>query len=151
MAFWFQATPCMGLRTTAYGGVGGLVNGTVFVVNIDGTGFLILHSFAGSEGANPGGLVLSGNTLYGTTANGGLSANGTVFNLLIPPELGITKAGMAVILFWPTNFSGFTLQSTTNLVSPGWTTNLPSPVVVNGNNFVTNPISGTRQFFRLSK
>src|SRR5438270_518090 len=48
--------------------------GTVFAVNTDGTGFTNLHSFtarntfgANSDGANPAaGLVLSGNTLYGT-------------------------------------------------------------------------------------
>src|SRR5882724_6126303 len=49
-------------------------NGTVFAVNTDGTGFTNLHNFTGppyvgtnSEGASPsGGLILSGNTLYGT-------------------------------------------------------------------------------------
>jgi hypothetical protein len=48
----------------------------------------------------------------------------------------------------------FNLQSTTNLVSSVvWTTNPnPSPpVVVNGQNTVTNPISGTRKFYRLSQ
>ena len=34
---------------------------------------------------------------------------------------------------------------------PVWTTNSPIPVVVNGLNTVTNPISGTQQFFRLSQ
>jgi hypothetical protein len=43
------------------------------------------------------------------------------------------------------------LQSTTNVFSPVWTTNLPAPVTVNGLNTVTNPISGTQQFFRLSQ
>lgn len=48
--------------------------GTVFAVNTDGTGFTNLHSFGSSnDGINPiGGLILSGNTLYGT-------ASGTVF------------------------------------------------------------------------
>ncbi len=52
-------------------------NGTVFAVNTNGSGFTILHSFTAgsgtyptvtnSDGANPfGGLILSGNTLYGT-------------------------------------------------------------------------------------
>src|SRR6266478_1140762 len=57
--------------TAAYGGSSG--NGTVFAVNADGTGFTNLHSFTGySDGANPfAGLILSGNTLYGTTFQGG--------------------------------------------------------------------------------
>jgi uncharacterized repeat protein (TIGR03803 family) len=64
-------------------------NGTVFAVNTNGTGFTILHTFtstffdpANSDGANPyAGLILSGNTLYGTASRGGSSARGTVFAL----------------------------------------------------------------------
>ena len=72
--------------TTAYGGSSG--NGTVFAVNTDGTGFKNLYSFTApgpytginSDGANPvAGLILSGNTLYGTAQAGGSSGNGTVF------------------------------------------------------------------------
>jgi len=56
-------------------------DGTVFAVNTDGTGFTNLHSFnGGSDGANPqAGLILSGNTLYGTANSGGSSGHGTVF------------------------------------------------------------------------
>ena len=45
----------------------------MFAVNTNGTGFTNLHSFTGgSDGANPyAGLILSGNTLYGTASNGG--------------------------------------------------------------------------------
>src|SRR5439155_3550196 len=63
--------------------------GTVFAVNTDGTGFTSLYSFTrGGEGSFPeAGLVVSGNTLYGTTHYGGRWAdpgndrpgNGTVF------------------------------------------------------------------------
>ena len=57
--------------------------GTVFAINTDGTGLTILHSFlALSDGANPlGGLVLSGDTLYGTASGGGDLSNGTVFSV----------------------------------------------------------------------
>src|SRR5438874_2099167 len=43
--------------------------------------FTTLHSFtAGSDGAQPYAvLVLSGNTLYGTTGGGGIPGYGTVF------------------------------------------------------------------------
>jgi hypothetical protein len=34
---------------------------------------------------------------------------------------------------------------------PVWATISPPPVVLNGQNTVTNPISGTQQFFRLSQ
>src|SRR5579859_4867733 len=45
--------------TTSSGGSG---NGTVFAVNLDGTGFTTLYSFNGSDGATPhGALVWSSN------------------------------------------------------------------------------------------
>jgi hypothetical protein len=44
------------------------------------------------------------------------------------------------------------LQSTTNLSSPAvWSTNSPAPVVIGGQNVVTNPITGPQQFFRLKQ
>jgi hypothetical protein len=73
-----------------------------------------------------------------------------VIKLLSPLLLNIVPLDNAVLLTWPTNAAGFTLQSTTNLSSAVWSTNLPAPVVVNGQFTVTNPISGTQQFFRLS-
>ena len=42
--------------------------------------FTVLHSFTGGDGTFPyAGLILSGNTMYGTTAVGGGSDGGTVF------------------------------------------------------------------------
>ncbi|MGP8198646.1 MAG: choice-of-anchor tandem repeat GloVer-containing protein [Limisphaerales bacterium] len=68
--------------TAAFGGSSG--HGTVFKVNTDGTGFQTLYAFAGypTDGEYPwGGLVLSGNILYGTTDAGGGSGGGTVFSI----------------------------------------------------------------------
>ena len=60
---------------------GGPNDGTVFKINTNGTGLKGLHNFSGgSGGVEPSGsLVVSGNTLYGTTQSGGNSDNGTVF------------------------------------------------------------------------
>src|SRR6266404_3321853 len=65
--------------TTAGGGSSS--NGTVFAVNTDGSGFTNLYGFTGgNDGSAPyAGLILSGNTLYGTASGGGSSGNGTVF------------------------------------------------------------------------
>jgi uncharacterized repeat protein (TIGR03803 family) len=74
--------------TTEGGGTNGW--GTVFAVNTDGTDFRLLHTFSPSTSANEtwsnldgviptAGLVLSGNTLYGTASQGGTNACGTVF------------------------------------------------------------------------
>jgi uncharacterized repeat protein (TIGR03803 family) len=65
--------------TTPEGGAAAC--GTIFKVSMDGTGFAVLHSFAGNEGARPmSRLVLSGKTLYGTTQRGG-NNQGTVFKV----------------------------------------------------------------------
>jgi formylglycine-generating enzyme required for sulfatase activity len=66
------------------------------------------------------------------------------------PDLSIALAGRQVVLSWPTTATNFVLQSTTNLSPAAWSTNSPAPVVVNGQNTVTNAISGTHQFYRLS-
>ena len=146
------------LYGTAYAG-GSSGNGTVFALNTDGTGFTNLYSFTAlssgtnGDGANPsGGLLLSGNILYGTAQNGGNAGNGTVFSLaLLPPQVAIIASGTNVIVTWPTPDAGVSLQSANNLAPPVvWNTNLPSPVIVNGQNAVTNPITGSQQFFRLS-
>src|SRR5690349_5619965 len=67
--------------TCSGGGVAG--NGTVFKINIVGTGFTNLHDFrnyTNSDGYTPsGGLVIAGDTLYGTARGGGSWGWGTVF------------------------------------------------------------------------
>ncbi len=58
--------------------------GTIFKINTNGTGFALLHSFAGypSDGLAPNGsLILKGSTLYGLTHNGGTSDAGTIFKI----------------------------------------------------------------------
>ncbi len=145
----------------ASGGSAG--NGTVFKVAVDSTAFASLYDFTSlvdetnCDGAAPSaGLTLSGNTLYGTAQLGGLSRSGTVFGLSLgtvsAPQLAMLLSGSTVILTWPTNAIGFTLQSATNLAPPAvWTATVPAPAVVNGQNVVTNAISGAQNFFRLSQ
>ncbi len=164
------ASPLGGLilaGNTLYGmaQIGGAENtGTVFALNTDGTGFTNLHSFAAisalntpnPDGAYPkGSLLLSSNTLYGATYTGGGSGYGTVFSLSLAPspspQLTIVPSGANVLLTWSLDASGFTLQSATNLVTPVWSPVAPAPAIVNGQNVVTNRISGTQQFYRLSQ
>src|ERR1043166_1968822 len=63
-------------------------NGTVFAVKTDGTDFTTVHTFTAAgpygvnaDGAIPGGLVQSDNTLYGTAFLGGATGSGTVFSV----------------------------------------------------------------------
>ncbi|MGA2656058.1 MAG: choice-of-anchor tandem repeat GloVer-containing protein [Verrucomicrobiota bacterium] len=69
---------------SASGGVSGPPgNGTVFKVQPDGSGFSIIYSFTnGNDGSGPAaGLIMSGNTLYGTAESGGSGGHGTVFKI----------------------------------------------------------------------
>jgi uncharacterized repeat protein (TIGR03803 family) len=72
--------------TTYQGGTNG--SGTVFKVNTDGMNFITLHNFSVLiSGTNYDGaksfanLVISSNTLYGTTYKGGIGGNGTIFKV----------------------------------------------------------------------
>ncbi|MFO1477234.1 MAG: choice-of-anchor tandem repeat GloVer-containing protein [Verrucomicrobiota bacterium] len=93
--------------------------GTVFRLNTDGTGFVVLKEFSAmsgypgytnGDGALPmAGLRLSGGKLYGTTRRGGNFGSGTVF------ELNTDGTGFTVLKHfsalidtdsWPTNYDG---------------------------------------------
>ncbi len=97
--------------------------GTIFAINTDGTGFTNLYSFTATF--NP------------------------------PPHLTVMISATNVVLTWPTNSYGgrgiYLLVSTTNLASQaGWTAVSPGPVLLNGQNTVTNSITGTQQFYSLA-
>jgi uncharacterized repeat protein (TIGR03803 family) len=140
--------------------VGGGTNddeGTVFQIDTNGV-LTSLHSFGAIlnadnyplDGGGPIGPLVQGSdgSFYGTTSLGGTSTAGTVFRLTIvvpvAPQLAIALLGANVILTWPTDANGFTLQSTTNLASPDW-------IPVSGQFSVTNAISGMQMFFRLGQ
>src|ERR1035437_6118695 len=56
--------------------------GIVFKLKTDGTAFKKLIDFTGTNGANPmGSLVLSGDSIYGTTSKGGTNNSGVIFRL----------------------------------------------------------------------
>jgi trimeric autotransporter adhesin len=70
--------------TTSAGGAFG--DGTIFSINIDGTGFQTLYSFGASktDGQDPiTGLTVDGSTLFGTTSAGGTVSAGTIFSISI--------------------------------------------------------------------
>lgn len=69
---------------------GANANGTVFSLSTNGSTYAVLHDFnaldsntgTNTDGAAPcGGLVLSGDTLFGTTSGGGNNGNGTIFSV----------------------------------------------------------------------
>ena len=145
--------------TTTGGGHSG--NGTVFRLALDGT-LTTLASFDRTQGSGPTTLVqASDGSLYGTTSTGGdLSLNngngyGTLFRLVMPqppPTLNLALLGTQLILSWPTNAIGFTLQSSSDLSSSAnWVDSTNPPVIVAGQYVLTNTPSGAVRFYRLKK
>jgi uncharacterized repeat protein (TIGR03803 family) len=137
--------------TSAIGGSSGY--GTVFAVNINGTGFRTVHSFTGGNGgASPRAeLILSGNTLYGTTCEGGTYNYGTVFTVntkgtgftilhnfagssaegVNPPSAGLTLAGTTLFgATWGDAASGYGTVFSLSYPSPQLTVT-PSGTDVN--------------------
>lgn len=98
--------------TTSAGGASRL--GTVFAIAKNGSGFTLLHSFSGRDGAYPrGGLVLAPDGfLYGTAPAGGSVNGGVIFRLAqtksnapaAPSNLAATAASESrVDLTWTDN------------------------------------------------
>ena len=139
--------------TASTGGANGA--GTVFQVTTNGV-LTTLVSFDFTNGSSPLAGVVQGSdgNLYGTTFNGGTNGYGTVFRILLslPPTLKANQVANQILLSWPTNSVGFTLQSTLNL-NPTviWTDSTNTAAVVGGQFVVTNNISGSARFYRLRK
>jgi autotransporter-associated beta strand protein len=81
---------------------------------------------------------------------GGTGNDVVLTQLLGLPILKIQRIGTTnVVLSWPTNVTGFTLEANTNLNTSIWATTAPPPVVSGTNNVVTNAASGTQRYYRL--
>jgi hypothetical protein len=67
------------------------------------------------------------------------------------PSLGFSPvSGNALSLSWTSGASGYYLEYTTDLASGVWISNPAAPSVLNGTNFITQPVSGEgSRFFRL--
>lgn len=75
-----------GMNTYGGSSSGWAGNGTIFRINTDGSGFQVLHRFAGGDdGRGPhGNLLQSGTTLYGMTSDGGSQNKGVIFAMDLP-------------------------------------------------------------------
>jgi uncharacterized repeat protein (TIGR03803 family) len=70
------------LYGTTFSGGGTGKHGTVFAINTDGSGFSTLFAFSGTNGsALVAPMILSGNTLFGTTRSGGTNVAGSIFRI----------------------------------------------------------------------
>jgi sugar lactone lactonase YvrE len=111
----------------------------------DGTGSAARFYYPGGVATDSSGNVYVADTYNHTIRKGFLPS----------PQLSILLSGVppsGIVLTWPTNAVGFTLQYATNLSSPVlWSTNLPTPVLLNGQNTVSIPVTDPQQFFRLGQ
>jgi uncharacterized repeat protein (TIGR03803 family) len=144
--------------TASEGGTNG--SGTVFALNTDGTDFTNLYTFNGATngGDRPlAGLILSSNTLYGTTYLGSANGNGMVFSLsvasvgVVAPQLTFNRSGAQLIFTWPTNATSVALQSITSLSSGTWSNVISGITTVGANYVFTNTANGSAAFFRLNQ
>jgi formylglycine-generating enzyme required for sulfatase activity len=99
-----------------------------------------------------GSVVQTGGITY-TLSNIQAAHSVQVTFTYVPPQLtnlGIAPAGNQTVLFWPTTFTNYVLQSTTNLASPNWGL-VTDAVPVTVSNAVTITVTNTSpaRFFRL--
>ncbi|MFN7140015.1 MAG: choice-of-anchor tandem repeat GloVer-containing protein, partial [Limisphaerales bacterium] len=125
--------------------------GTVFKATRQGV-VTTLAVFKFLNGWEPNGVIQGkdGN-LYGTTRRGGTHDCGTVFRVVLP-TLRSERDGNNIVVSWPTNQTGFTLQFSTNAPLPtDWMIVPDSPALSNGRYVITNTTASGARFFRLHK
>jgi len=106
-------------------------------------------SFATASPVTLGGRVLSGVTAI---AAGPYHTVALIGGVPLRPSLNARPNGDELILSWPTNAPGFTLQSTPDLTPPvTWTDATGEPAVIGTHFTLTNTASGRAGFYRLKK
>ena len=63
----------------------------------------------------------------------------------------LDRSGNQLVLSWPTNFIGFTLQSASSLTSDATWTDSTNAAIAGGQYLMTATVSSTNQFYRLKK
>lgn len=94
--------------------------------------------------------------LYSTAAYGALGGSGTLFAVALgssptPPTLllAVRRSGTNMLISWSTNFTGYALYFTTNLVPADWIIEPARAVMVGEEYVVTNGYPGVQKFCRL--
>ena len=98
-------------------------------------------------------LFKAGPDLFGSTSDyTGIPPGLFVVGPAPMPQLKAARSGNQITVSWPTNYSaGLSLQSTASLgKGAAWNPVSPMPVLVGKQWMVTNSISGTNRYFRLS-
>ncbi len=80
----------------------------------------------------------------------GLVLDNIIVEPVSPPQLAIIRSGPNLVLSWPTDATGFVLESATTLSNGGdWKDSNLTVTEINGQNIVTLTPIGPRAFFRL--
>jgi uncharacterized delta-60 repeat protein len=94
--------------------------------------------------------ILIGGPFATLSPNGGVTVTRNCIARLEGTPLNIQRgANTNIVLSWATNFTGFTLEVSTNLNTNVWSVVSPAPVVSGMFNVVTNAVSGPPRFYRL--
>lgn len=130
--------------------------GSVFKMTTSGMiTTLFSFPFSNTNGYYPIGNLAEANdgNLYGVTEYGPyLAGDGVIFRLVLPhPTLRITQNAGQIMICWPTNCVGFTLQSSRNPTAKTWIDETGTPSNVGTNFCVRKTISDSVNFFRLRK
>jgi MSHA biogenesis protein MshQ len=128
-------------------------------------GQLVATSTAGAHSVNSNPLWIGNNSVFGPRCFQGSIDEVAVFNRAlsasevasvyaaagIQPHLSIAPLNNAVLLTWPTNFQGFTVQTNGTLTNANWATFTTSYGILNTNYAVTNVTGPSSLFYRLAK
>ncbi|HLX95403.1 MAG TPA: choice-of-anchor tandem repeat GloVer-containing protein [Verrucomicrobiae bacterium] len=133
--------------------------GTIFQMTTNGN-VTPLISFTGTSGsylgANEQGSLVQGpdGNFYGTTPNGGIYNDGTVFRLSLPlPPVfksAVNNTGMVTLVWSSVASQSYQLQYTTNLALPVWTNVGGSVPATNGTMTASDsPGTDPQRFYRV--
>jgi fibronectin-binding autotransporter adhesin len=130
-----------GVADQGYADLGAGVNEVVAALKLGG-----VIQPAGTYGSSASSATFQNDEYF--SGNGIITALGPAPS----PALSITSAAPNVVISWPTNASGFSLQQSSDVSDTNsWATN-NTPVIVSGtNNTVAEPETNTARFYRLKK
>ena len=126
--------------------------GTVFLVCTNGLAIQPGVSSNFNQGSWTGTLLVSqprSNLVFRASDGAGHFGLSYPIDVVSPPALGLSNANGSLQISWPSDPSGFVLESSPTLSPPNWTPVGGSPTLTNGRYIQSIPITGTNEFFRL--
>jgi hypothetical protein len=67
------------------------------------------------------------------------------------PRLGVAGSGKGLLISWPTNFSGFVLESSASLRTTAWKPLGANPIILGSQFTIVHPADSISEFFRLHR